>query len=249
MIKITLCLFFIGHILGNFYFQSSYTFHRKDKAFDKDFINSVIYFFAMLLAILPILSLSSLSWIILISFIHFSIDWLKSYLDKNYKFTSLGETRILFLDQAIHIIMILLVTMLIYINPTTIEFNTMFKYLIETFSINMELVVSWALAVLLLVKPFSIIISKVLSKYQPKTIAIEELGHPGAGALIGVLERLIILLMLSQNQYVAIGFVLTAKSIARYNKIIEDPQFSEYYLLGTLLSMLLVIITHMILFR
>ena len=44
------------------------------------------------------------------------------------------------------------------------------------------------------------------------------------------------------QQFSAIGLVLTAKSVARYNKIAEDKDFAEYYLLGTLLSTVLVIV-------
>lgn len=36
----------------------------------------------------------------------------------------------------------------------------------------------------------------------------------------------------------AVGLVLTAKSIARYDKIAKEQDFAEYYLLGTLLSTL-----------
>ena len=42
--------------------------------------------------------------------------------------------------------------------------------------------------------------------------------------------------------------LFTAKSIARYKKIADDPEFSEYYLLGTLLSAMLVIGTYMVIF-
>lgn len=49
------------------------------------------------------------------------------------------------------------------------------------------------------------------------------------------------LILLSIGQYSAIGLVLTAKSIARYNKITENQEFAEYYLLGTLLSTVIVI--------
>ena len=35
-----------------------------------------------------------------------------------------------------------------------------------------------------------------------------------------------------------IGLVFTAKSIARYNKISENPAFAEYYLIGSLFSIL-----------
>ena len=38
------------------------------------------------------------------------------------------------------------------------------------------------------------------------------------------------------QQYSAVGLVLTAKSIARYDRISKDQSFAEYYLLGTLLS-------------
>ena len=57
-----------------------------------------------------------------------------------------------------------------------------------------------------------------------------------------MLERIFILLMLTINEYSSIGLVITAKSVVRYKKISEDPIFSEYYLLGTLLSTIIVII-------
>lgn len=57
-----------------------------------------------------------------------------------------------------------------------------------------------------------------------------------AGALIGFMERLIIIIFLSLQQYAAIGLVLTAKSIVRYDRISKDQEFSEYYLIGTLYS-------------
>ena len=67
-----------------------------------------------------------------------------------------------------------------------------------------------------------------------------------AGGFIGLLERLLILLFLSINQYSAIGLVLTAKSIARYDEISKDKDFAEYYLLGTLLSTFIVISSFLI---
>lgn len=44
------------------------------------------------------------------------------------------------------------------------------------------------------------------------------------------------MIFIAMNQYAALGLVLTAKSIARYDKIAKDEKFAEYYLLGTLLS-------------
>lgn len=51
------------------------------------------------------------------------------------------------------------------------------------------------------------------------------------------------------GQYAAIGFVLAAKSVARYDRISKDQVFAEYYLLGTLLSTLLVMGTYFVLIK
>lgn len=55
-------------------------------------------------------------------------------------------------------------------------------------------------------------------------------------ALIRLLQLLTGRLCTADYQYAAMGLVLTAKSIARYDKITKDERFAEYYLLGTLLS-------------
>jgi hypothetical protein len=59
-----------------------------------------------------------------------------------------------------------------------------------------------------------------------------------AGTLIGYLERALILTFVLLDQWGAIGFLLTAKSILRFNDIKGDEQrsLSEYVLLGTLVS-------------
>ena len=55
--------------------------------------------------------------------------------------------------------------------------------------------------------------------------------------------------LISMNQYAAMGLVLTAKSIARYDKITKDEKFAEYYLLGTLISTACVVVCKMIVLR
>lgn len=53
------------------------------------------------------------------------------------------------------------------------------------------------------------------------------------GALIGNLERFLILLLILQGQWEAIGLVVAAKSIARFEMVRER---AEYFLVGTLAS-------------
>jgi hypothetical protein len=59
----------------------------------------------------------------------------------------------------------------------------------------------------------------------------------GGGRLIGILERETIILLVFQQQFAAIGFILAAKSIARYKQLEQQP-FAEKYLVGTLTSVL-----------
>lgn len=59
-----------------------------------------------------------------------------------------------------------------------------------------------------------------------------------AGRRIGTLERWLILLLITSNNVSIMGLVITAKSIVRYPQL-SHPEFAEYYLLGTLFSVVL----------
>ncbi len=91
--------------------------------------------------------------------------------------------------------------------------------------------------VLLVGKPTNIVFKILFAKYQP-TMEEKMDTITGAGSMIGFLERLIIGACLVYGQFASIGLVFTAKSIARYNKISENPAFAEYYLIGSLFSIL-----------
>lgn len=58
---------------------------------------------------------------------------------------------------------------------------------------------------------------------------------PRIGAYVGMLERALILTFLLSEAPAAVGFVIAAKSIARFKEL-EDKAFAEYYLVGTLVS-------------
>jgi hypothetical protein len=58
------------------------------------------------------------------------------------------------------------------------------------------------------------------------------------GKLIGYIERLLVILLTYYSSYPAIAFIVTAKSIARFKQM-DDRDWAEYFLLGTLTSMFL----------
>ena len=94
--------------------------------------------------------------------------------------------------------------------------------------------------------PVNTLIQRFLGPYKRKEKDGVIRSDNRAGRKIGTIERLIMLIFLALNQYAALGLVLTAKSIARYDKIAKDEQFAEYYLLGTLLSTLCVVLCKVI---
>lgn len=62
------------------------------------------------------------------------------------------------------------------------------------------------------------------------------------GRVVGILERLILLTLVAVEALPALGFILAAKSIARYQEL-NNRDFAEYYLVGTLASFSLAFFT------
>lgn len=120
-----------------------------------------------------------------------------------------------------------------------------------------------ALVFIIITKPINIVFKIFFNKFQAKELSSlltqektkimkeksedHEETIEGAGAMIGNLERLIMAILLISGQYAAIGLVFTAKSIARYDKISKSQVFAEYYLIGSLFSIISVLITHWLL--
>lgn len=68
-------------------------------------------------------------------------------------------------------------------------------------------------------------------------------GSPARiGATIGVLERLLVVTFVLVGMEAAIGLVIAAKTLARFKQL-DDRGFAEYYLLGTLASVLVALAT------
>jgi hypothetical protein len=95
-----------------------------------------------------------------------------------------------------------------------------------------------------LFKPANITCKIIFGGYAP--LEKDSISISGAGAVIGSLERILMLIFLGLNQFAAVGLIMTAKSIARYDKISKDPIFAEYYLIGTLYSILVTVIIYIL---
>jgi hypothetical protein len=61
------------------------------------------------------------------------------------------------------------------------------------------------------------------------------------GRAIGALERALAFTLVLLGQYSGVGWIIAAKSLARF-RALEDREFAEYFLIGTLASFLLALV-------
>jgi hypothetical protein len=66
-------------------------------------------------------------------------------------------------------------------------------------------------------------------------------GIPGSGRTIGMLERTIALVLILLGEWAALVLLVAVKSIARFEAL-KERRFAEYYLIGTLTSLLVAIL-------
>ncbi|MDO4331566.1 MAG: DUF3307 domain-containing protein [Eubacteriales bacterium] len=234
----------IGHVLGDFYLQNERIARNKEEKYKGVLLHAVEYYIALLLVTLPVFSADMVLAATYAAIAHLLIDTAKYLLllKKKVKYSC----AVFVIDQGAHIISILAMAYIMECWNFSIGHVKFIVSISDTFHFDAETIGRWMLSILLIHIPANIFIQKFLSEYRPKTDSEIIKADNKAGRKIGTVERLIMLIFLSKDQFAALGFVLTAKSIARYDKIAKDEKFAEYYLLGTLVSTLYVIICRML---
>lgn len=230
-------LIILGHILGNFYFQTDNIAIKKKISFKYMLLHCFLYSAIMYIMVNSLVEnfYISIEIVIIIGATHMLIDILKNKISKK---TPKYEVTIFIVDQLVHVCILIEMCFLYknYIKDDILQNSFMSCTIYKIVIILIAILICW--------KPASIFVALIFKEIP---ITIEQADSQGTfsslaehetvkiGALIGILEREIILLLGLLGQYGAIGFVLTAKSLARYKQL-ENKAFAEKYLVGTLLS-------------
>lgn len=243
MFKLVFMLLLTAHLLGDYYFQPQKLAQEKEKFFKKLCLHSAIYGTTCFAVMLTVMNKWLLLAAVFAALSHFIIDLGK------WKYLNNGKARktakVYIADQSAHILCLFAVSIASAQHIGVLEVQSALKAILQLLNLGFVPLLSWLLALLLLWKPANVAIKKILYVYKPtETNNQAHRDDKRAGAFIGSLERLIMVLFLGIGQYAAIGLVLTAKSIARYDKISKDQEFAEYYLLGTLLSTAIVMVCY-----
>lgn len=96
-----------------------------------------------------------------------------------------------------------------------------------------------ALSYLCCLRPANTFIKEVLLLFDIQSITTTSEELLNAGRLIGILERILVLTFMLLHQFEAIGFLIAAKSILRYND--SNTIKTEYVLIGTMSSYMIAI--------
>lgn len=241
----------LAHFISDFYLQPTKWAMNKDKEFKFMAKHCALYALILGLSIFICISFQKAIWaFLMIAVSHFIVDILKSQINKRIK--NSGKENILsfhvfWIDQVIHITMIVVVFFALNLSACQ---SDLFIYLEQEFE-NMHKVLSYALLLILIWDPAAIFVKKLLACITPATSETVEStcqneedtqnDSISAGRLIGEIERFIIALLMIHDELGALGFVLAAKSLARYKQF-EDINFTEKFLVGTLTSTVIAIL-------
>ncbi len=244
-------LLLLGHVLGDFYIQTEKMAERKEKSIKWLLLHCLLYWGVLLLIGLPLLSFRIVLGATLAAGFHCLIDIIKHiymlYKKPGASILPAFHRNVFILDQLSHAFCLIGIAYWFATNHVALYEAEFIKDFFRTIGVSEIFILKWLLALLLIHKPANIAISKLLLIYKPEDNNEDKMQDRNAGRLIGTVERIIMLIFLSIGQYSAIGLVLTAKSIARYDKISKEKNFAEYYLLGTLTSTVMVIVVSFVL--
>lgn len=214
-----LCLL-LAHLIADFVLQSDKVCKNKVEKKWRCLWHYEHALFVATLSWLVVWDIDFWWYALVIGGTHFAIDMWKSYCKENIVW--------FVMDQLLHIAVMMGIAWLwCKINEWCIPFEIRSKYIVLACSI----IVCW--------KPANILIKLILKHYSVNTPNGQNDGF-NAGALIGNIERWLILMFVILQRYDAIGLLVAAKSIIRFGD--SQTQKSEYVLAGTLISIFIAVL-------
>lgn len=221
---------FLAHLIGDFLLQpNKWVLHKEEKkAASKYLYFHVLIHVAITLLLLWDFSYWKMALIILVT--HYFIDLLKLYVNPFFENKSIP----FFIDQVLHIIVLYCCAYFDNLWSHTIAFFELLDWNLVTAAVFVSF-------------PTAIIMSKLLEKMSDQ-LEMDHKSLPNAGKYIGIIERLFVLLFIILDHWEAIGLLITAKSVFRFNDLKESNsrKLTEYILIGTLLSFGIAIVTGVI---
>ena len=220
----------LAHLIGDFLVQPNRWVVHKEANKAKSKYLYIHVFLHFVIAMVLVWNLSYLKYIAIIAISHYFIDLTKLYTAPAFKLKSIP----FFIDQFLHIAVLY----------ACAYHTNLWQHTIALFE-----GLDWGLitAMVFVSFPSAIVMGKLLEAMSDK-IELDHKSLPNAGKYIGILERLFVLMFIVMGRWEAIGLLIGAKSVFRFNDLKEsnNRKLTEYILIGTLLSFGLAILTGII---
>ncbi len=211
-----------GHLLGDFVFQSRAMVDGKRRELRWLLVHGLEILIVQALVLLPFCpSLRTGLAVAGLALAHVGIDALKVRVELHF-----GRRLLWFvLDQTLHLAVLVLAAN--WIAMSGVQVSSIAPRPLES--------LAWIVGLYAFnVNGGSAVVSAVLEGLRA---GAKPLDGARAGHVIGILERMAMLTLVWLGEWSALGFVLAAKSVARFKEL-ENREFAEAYLVGTLTSFL-----------
>ncbi|SHI95873.1 DUF3307 domain-containing protein [Pseudozobellia thermophila] len=217
----------LAHLIGDFLLQPNrWVLHKEvHKATSKYLYFHVALHFVVALVLLWDLRYWKVVAVIAVS--HYLIDLAKLYATPYFRLKSIP----FFIDQFLHVLVLY----------ACAYYGNLWEHTAQIIeNLNWGLIT----AIVFVSFPSAIIMGKLLEAMSDK-IELDHKSLPNAGKYIGIIERLFVLMFIIMGRWEAIGLLIGAKSVFRFNDLKEsnNRKLTEYILIGTLLSFGLAILT------
>ena len=266
---------FFAHLIGDYYLQSEKTVQSSRTNFRSLLKHSLIYCIPFIVVyFLAVPSLQLMIYFGSLGLVHFLIAGIAYILNrfpaKNILSRWKNKEFILFFgNRILHLVAIIWISLCFYRRDLPLQPAPWIASQAAALNLSILMVMRWLDLLLLIFRPASLAIVNLSTRFQPSQLpwqtgrdsdpekretraAAEDLSQSnnvyGAGEMIGFLERILMVIFLSLGQYASIGLIMTAKSIARYDKITKNGAFAEDYLIGTLASIIIAICGYLVVF-
>ena len=219
---------FLSHLITDFILQpKSWVDDRNTKHFG----SSKLYLHGLITGVFAFMITGFHYWLvsIIILVTHILIDAWKSYRKQNSLY--------FIIDQFLHFIVLA--------GCTYFTFLSRDKVIDIWHQVNNDPAI-WRkiTAFIFLTTPAGILIGQLTKQWRDKLPEAENLAN--AGKWIGIVERTIILIFVLYGEYSAIGLLVAAKGIIRFNEKDRQEIKTEYLVIGTLMSIAIAIITGLV---
>ena len=218
----------LAHLITDFILQP--TSWVEDRT-QKHFYSAKLYLHGLITGLVAWILIGWQYWLVAI------IIWLTHTLIDGWKSYQKTTARYFLIDQSLHLIVIVVCWYFSFIKWTDVQ--------LAWHQVNTQNAIWKTIAALVfLTTPASILIGQFTKQWRDQIVNAASLAN--AGKWIGIIERVIIFIFVLFGQYSAIGLLVAAKGIIRFNEKDRPEIKTEYLVIGTLLSIGLAIITGLI---